>query len=114
MFVQLKDAAVVKPQTFPDGVAALHRRIERTDSRLIAMHEAAVDVYDQITVSLVEFLQHFEPSIARMTQIFFRATAPVANSRTLLFYGVDSKTNKLFVFIQGRPKRLFKFSPKII
>ena len=58
MFVQLEDAAVVKPQSFPDGVAALHRRIERTDPGFIAMHETAVDVYDQVAVLLVKLLEH--------------------------------------------------------
>jgi hypothetical protein len=59
MFVQFENAAIVKSQAFPGRVAALHRRIERTDSRLIAMHETAADVYDQVPVLFVELLEHF-------------------------------------------------------
>ena len=49
-----EDAAVVQPQPFPHGVAALHRRVERADARLVAVHEPAVDVDDQVAVALVE------------------------------------------------------------
>ena len=59
MLVQLEDAAVVKPQSFPDRVPALHRGIERTDPGLIAMDKPTVDVDDQVAVFLVKFLQHF-------------------------------------------------------
>src|SRR5213083_1624397 len=58
MFVQLEDAAVVKSQSFPDRVTALHRRVERADPCLVAMHQLSVDVYEQVAVSLVEFLKH--------------------------------------------------------
>ena len=59
---------VVQPQPLPDGVAALHGRVERADARLVAMHEPAVDVDDQVAVALVERLLH-------------RAVAPQAASR---------------------------------
>src|SRR4029077_15761070 len=58
MFVQLEDAAVVKSQSFPDRVTALHRRVERADPCLVAMHQLSVDVYEQVAVSLLEFLKH--------------------------------------------------------
>ena len=48
--MQPKDPPAVDAQALPHGVAVLHRRVERTDARLIAMHEAAADVNDQITV----------------------------------------------------------------
>src|SRR6476660_7358918 len=58
MFVQLEDAAVVKSQSFPDRVTALHRRVERADPSLVAMHQLSVDVYEQVAVSLAELLKH--------------------------------------------------------
>jgi hypothetical protein len=58
VFVQFKNAALVKTEPFPHGVTALHRRIERTDSGQIAMHELAVDVHDQVAVLLVKLLEH--------------------------------------------------------
>jgi hypothetical protein len=58
MFVQLEDPAVVESQPFPHGITSLHCRIERADPSLIAMHQLSVDVYNQISVSLVEFLKH--------------------------------------------------------
>src|ERR1700730_9524197 len=58
MLVQLEDAPAIKPESFPDGVAALHCRIERTNSCLVAMQQSAVDIHDQVAVLLVKLLQH--------------------------------------------------------
>jgi hypothetical protein len=59
VLMQFENATAVKPQPFPNGVAALHRRIEWADSCSIAMNQLTVDVNDQIAVSFVEFLKHF-------------------------------------------------------
>src|SRR5260370_19707293 len=59
MLVQFENATAVNAQSFPNGVATLHRRIERTDSRFVAMNQLTVNVNDQIAVSFVEFLKHF-------------------------------------------------------
>ena len=56
MFVQLENAAVIESQPFPNRIAALDRGIEWTHSRLVAMHEPAVDVHDQVAVLFVELL----------------------------------------------------------
>src|SRR5712691_6768395 len=58
MLVQFEDAAVVKTQSFPDRVTALHGGIERTDPGFAALHQLTVDVYDQVAVLRVKFLQH--------------------------------------------------------
>src|SRR5438552_1363280 len=58
MFLELKDAAVIQPQSFPHRVAALHNRIKRTHARLITMHQAAIDVDYKIAVFLVKLLKH--------------------------------------------------------
>src|SRR6266446_3536975 len=58
MLVELEDTSIVKAQSFPDRVAALHRRIEWTDPGLVAMDEAAVDVDDQVAILLVKLLEH--------------------------------------------------------
>ena len=58
MLGQFEDPAVVKPQSFPNRVAALHCRIERTDPGFVAMHQLTVDVDDQITVLAIKFLKH--------------------------------------------------------
>jgi len=58
MLMQLEDASVVKPQSFPDCVTALHRGIKRTDPGFIAMHELTVDIDDQVAISLIKSLQH--------------------------------------------------------
>src|SRR6185369_15885703 len=58
MFVELKNSAVIQAQPFPDCVAALHCRIERSDSGPIAMHELPVDIDNQVAISLIEFLKH--------------------------------------------------------
>src|SRR5437899_6062720 len=62
MFVELENTAIVETQSFPDCIAALHRRIKRADPSLVAMHELPVDIHNQVAVSLVEFLQHFKSS----------------------------------------------------
>src|ERR1043166_4940241 len=58
MLMELEDPAVVESQTFPHCVTPVHRRIERANSGLVTMHQLSVDVYDQVAVSLVEFLKH--------------------------------------------------------
>ena len=40
VLLEREDAAVVEPEAFPDGVAALHRAIERADAGLVAMRRA--------------------------------------------------------------------------
>ena len=55
---QPEDPAVVEPQALPDRVAALHRAVERADAGLVAVHELAVDVDEQVAVALVEGLEH--------------------------------------------------------
>ena len=59
VFSQFENAAIVKSQPFPNRIATLHRRIEWTDSGFVTMHEATVDVDDQVAVLLVKLLQHF-------------------------------------------------------
>ena len=51
----------IEPQSFPDRVAALDRRVERADAGLIPMHQLAVDVDQQIAVFFVEVLEHMSP-----------------------------------------------------
>src|SRR5205085_2686265 len=58
VLIEPKDASVIQPQPFPDGVATLHHRIERADAGLIARQQLAVDINNDITISLVELLQH--------------------------------------------------------
>src|SRR5262245_48191906 len=61
MLPKLEDPAVVKPQTLPNGVSSLHRRVEWTHGSLIAVDKVSVDVYDQVLVSFIKSLKH-EPS----------------------------------------------------
>src|SRR5215831_12208786 len=65
MFVKFEDPAVVQPQSFPHCVTSLHGRVKRADPSLIAMHQLSIDVYEQISVSLVEFLKHREKLIRK-------------------------------------------------
>src|SRR5947207_11108812 len=58
VLVQFEDAAVVESQAFPNGVATLHDRIERADPRFVAMDQTAIDIDDQVAISLVELLEH--------------------------------------------------------
>src|SRR5689334_4490880 len=58
MFIELEDFAVIKAQAFPHRVAALHGRIERAYAGLIAMHELAADVDDEVAILGVELLEH--------------------------------------------------------
>src|ERR1041384_6078454 len=67
MLVELENPSVVKSQPFPNCVAPLHCRIERTNSCLVTMHQLSVDVHNQIAVSLVEFLKHLKLPHARST-----------------------------------------------
>ena len=60
MLVQFEDPTVVKTQPFPNRVAALHRRIERTDPRFVAVDELTVDINDQVLVFAIKFLKHEE------------------------------------------------------
>ena len=39
VFGELEDAAVVEAEAFPDGVAALHGRVEGADAGLVAVDE---------------------------------------------------------------------------
>jgi len=68
MLDQFEDPAVVHPQAFPNGVAALHSRIKGTDARLVAMHQPAVDVDKQVSIAFVEFLEHGIPDRGAETQ----------------------------------------------
>ena len=63
MLLELENPALINSQSFPDGVAALNDGIEWADTSLLAMHQLTVDVYDQIAVSFVEFLQHEEAKL---------------------------------------------------
>jgi hypothetical protein len=58
MLMQLEDSSVVKPQSFPDCVTALHRGIKRTDPGYIAMHELTVDIDDQVAILRIKLLEH--------------------------------------------------------
>ena len=49
---------LVQPQPLPDRVTALDGRVERADAGLVPVHQAAVHADDQVTVALVELLQH--------------------------------------------------------
>ena len=53
-----EDPPAVQAQALPDGVAALHDRVERADRGLVAMRQPAADADDQVPVALVEGLQH--------------------------------------------------------
>src|ERR1041385_7106961 len=66
MLVQFEDAAVVKSQAFPNSIATLHGRIERADPCFVAMDQTAIDIDDQVAISLVELLEHIV-LICRMT-----------------------------------------------
>src|ERR1039457_6196548 len=58
VLAQPEDLPVVEPQAFPDRVAALDGRVERAHPRLVAVAEPAAYVDDEITVTLIEDLQH--------------------------------------------------------
>ena len=58
MLSQTEDASPVESQPFPHRVASLNRGVERADSRLVTMHQPAVDADDQILVPRIEGLQH--------------------------------------------------------
>ena len=58
MVVQFKDPALIKPQSFSNGIAPLDGGIERIDGRLVAMNKPAIDVDHQIAISFLELLQH--------------------------------------------------------
>src|SRR6266404_3603283 len=58
MLVQFENPALIKPQSFPNGIAALDGGIERADAGFVPTNKLTVDVDDQMAVSFVEFLQH--------------------------------------------------------
>src|SRR5690606_35196827 len=58
MFGEAKNAPVVESQAFPHRIAALHDRIERADPRFATRKQLAVDVNQQVSIALVEGLQH--------------------------------------------------------
>jgi hypothetical protein len=58
VLLEPEDAARVQPQSLPHGIAALHDRIEWAHRGLVAMHQSAADVDDQVAVAVVEALQH--------------------------------------------------------
>ncbi len=58
MLIQLEDSPVIKPQSLPDRITSLHRRVERTNAGFVAMNELAVEVDQQVAVSLIKLLQH--------------------------------------------------------
>ena len=58
MLQELENPAVVKPQSFPDCIAALDSRIERADPGFVAMDQLSVDIDDQVAVFRVKLLQH--------------------------------------------------------
>jgi hypothetical protein len=58
MLMQLEDASVVKPQSFPDCVTALHSGIKRADPGFIAMDELTVDIDDQVAILPIKLLGH--------------------------------------------------------
>jgi hypothetical protein len=60
--VEFEDPAFVQPQSFPYRIPALHGGIKRTDPCLVAVHELAVDINDQVAISLIEFLKHDQQS----------------------------------------------------
>jgi hypothetical protein len=60
VLMQLKDAPVIEPQTFPHGIATLDRRIEWADPCFVAVHEAAVDVDQEMAILFVKLLEHRE------------------------------------------------------
>jgi len=66
MFVQFKDPTVVKTKSFPNRVPTLDSRIERADSSSIPVHKVTIDVYDQIAVSFIKFLQHNHRGLKRI------------------------------------------------
>jgi hypothetical protein len=82
MFVQLEDATVIKAQTFPDSIPTLHRRIEWTDPSLIAMDELAIDINDQVAISLVEFLQHSKTADGADNSDFLVVAATMSTAET--------------------------------
>ena len=58
MLSEPEDPAPVQAQTLPDGVTALHDRVERTDRGLVPMREPAANADDQVPVALIKGLQH--------------------------------------------------------
>src|SRR5438132_6287793 len=58
MFVQFENATIVKSQSFPNGIAALHHGVKRTAAGIVPTDETAIDVYDQVAVFFVKLLKH--------------------------------------------------------
>src|SRR5436305_6807467 len=61
MLAQFENATVVEAKTLPDCIAALHDRIEGTDSGFVPVNEPPVDIHQQVAVLFVELLQHTGP-----------------------------------------------------
>src|SRR2546423_8514295 len=58
MLAELENPTVIKPHSFPHCVAALHTGIKRTDRSLVSVYQQAVDVYQNVAITFVVFLQH--------------------------------------------------------
>ena len=58
VFPEFEDAAIVKSQAFPDGIAVLDGGVEGADAGFVTMNEPAVDVNDQVGVGGVVLLEH--------------------------------------------------------
>ena len=56
VLLELEDTSAVQAKPLPDGVASLNHRVERADARLVAVHQSAIDVDDQVAVAFVEAL----------------------------------------------------------
>src|SRR5947209_538054 len=96
--MELKNAPVVQTQSFPDGVAALDSGVKWTDSGIVAINQAAVDVDDQVAIGGIKFLQHrsdcsggvrrshIVPKLMRplqksiLVKVFVAFAAPIVNS----------------------------------
>src|SRR5207244_8829903 len=83
MFAQFEDASIVKSQSFPDGIATLDRRIKWTDTGLVAMEQAAVDVDQQVAVFLIELLEHFLQKSIGVEPIITFAAAIIHIAQTI-------------------------------
>lgn len=59
MLCEPKNPATIKPQAFPNGIAALYDGIKWADSRFVPTKQSAVYAVDQILIDWVVFLEHF-------------------------------------------------------
>ena len=58
MLLEPENASGVEPQSLPNRITTLHRRVEGADAGLVPMHEPTRDVDDQVAIALVEALLH--------------------------------------------------------